>query len=169
MLISHIIPAFSLAGYESADTLKDLHRNDFDELTLLAKSIPDMISRLIEDMNIAVDRNQFIKIERLFLGFYSNDSCIFRRGDTVLMLEIAKFVRSKFEANEYNAKGEYSFFLDNNDAAKQTETMNTLVGELFVPDGMNCEVKRAINEEANEYDGNFVNYLLISRRYERIL
>lgn len=112
-----------------------------------------MISRFIEDRNIAADRNQISRIERLFLGFNSNDSCIFRRGDAVLVLEIAKFVRSKFEGNEDNAKEEYLFSFDINHAAKQSQTTKSPVGELFTPDGMNFEVKGTISEESNPNDG----------------
>lgn len=120
----------------------------------------------MEDVNIAADRDQFTKIKRLFLGFYSNDSYIFRRGDAVLMLEIAKFVRSKFEGNEYNANGEHSFFLDNDHAAEQTQTTKTLVGELFAPNGMNCESNGTIDEKANEYYGKFANCFRITQRHE---
>lgn len=164
--LSHIIPAFSLAGYKSSNTMKELHRDDFDELAMFAKSIPDIISRYIERKNIAAGQNQITTIHRLFLGFYSNDSCIFRPGDAVLMLEIAKFVRSKFEGNEYNIEEEYSFFFDIEHAAKRSKTTKTPVGELFTPDEINFEENETINEDSNRNDGNLAKYLFITHGYE---
>lgn len=164
MLISHIIPALSLAGYESSHTMRELHRDDFEELATFAKLIPDMISHFIEEQNIRADRNQITMIQRLFLGFYSNDSCGFRRGDAVLMLEIAKFVRSNFERNEHKAKEEHLYFFDIDHAAKRSKTTKTHLGELFTPDGMNFDINGTINEESRRNDGNFAKYLFITHQ-----
>lgn len=132
--------------------MKKIYRYDFEDLATFAKSIPDIISRFIEEHNVTADQNQIFTIQRLFLGFYSNDACIFRRGDAVLMLEIAKFVRSNFEHN--NA--------DIDHAAKRSKTTKTPVGELFTPDEMNFQENGTINEESSRNDGNLRStYLFI--------
>lgn len=142
--------------------MKELHRDDFEDLAAFAKTIPNMISRFIEEQNITADRNQITMIQQLFLGFYSNDSCIFRRGDAVLMLEIAKLVRSNLERIEFNAQGEHLFFFDGDHAAERSKTAITPVRELFASDGMNFEVNETIIEESIGNDGKFAIYLFIN-------
>lgn len=95
------------------------------------KSVPNTIKNFIKDGRISVNATQLNKIYRLFVGIYTPESFTFRKGDIVLILEVANFVRSKFECNDCTV---HEFFSQINDAMKRTPTVRTLIGELFCDD-----------------------------------
>lgn len=100
------------------------------ELEKIAESIPKTIKTFIREAKISANVAQINVIQRLFLGICSADSFKFRKGDIVLVLEIAQFVRSKFACDEKYPKDGFSFF-KTGDAMKLTPNMKTLVGVLF--------------------------------------
>lgn len=85
------------------------------------------------------------KIHRLFVGIYTPDSFNFRKGDIVLILEVASFVRSKYECNGCTV---HEFFSQINDAVKRTPTVRTLIGELFCDDI--CTIQTAVESRFSQ-------------------
>lgn len=108
--------------------IKELKSNDLEEFEIIAKSIPKIIKAFIKETKIPSNVAQINMIQRFFLGICSAESFKFRKGDIVLTLEIAQFVRSKFACAE-NPDG-FSFF-ENADEMNITPHIKTIVGVLF--------------------------------------
>lgn len=138
----------SHAGYDSSVTIKGIQCDDFKEFERIAQSIPKTIKTFIKEAKITANAEQINTIQRLFLGFCSADSFKFRKGDVVLTLEIAQFVRSKFECAKNSTRDGFSFFETGRVLQQRTPTVKTLVGELFCDKASTTDNQDNINKKA---------------------
>lgn len=123
---------FSLAGYSTAFTVRELNEQELVKLQEFAKTVPDLISKYCFKNNIDRDQRQRPIICRLFLGLHEDASSfqIFH-GEQMLLLRVASWVKAKVSGDSMD---DFSMFSECNYGLHPSMTTRTIVGVLFVSD-----------------------------------
>lgn len=118
---------FSLAGYETAFTIKEISEADIARLQTFAQGIPQTIDRYAKNLNVKLKPAQQQHILNIFLGFHA--SCAqnfeFKIADSTLILNIVRITKEELERNE----GAYDVF-DEGDNDKN-DSVITPIGTFF--------------------------------------
>lgn len=123
--------SFSLAGFQTAATIKNLQSDDITLLENFARTIPALIDTVAYNKNIKIPEEELDHIYKDFLGTYDDypDRFCFGKGARSHIMQIVHFVNSVIEKGP-NETENYSYF-NPTEAATTTWTKFTSVGRIF--------------------------------------
>lgn len=127
---------FSLAGYSTAFTVKELNEDEINKLQRFATTIPEVLDQYCKTNNIPKNSRQLVVVQPLFFGLHGNaENFKVFDGERMLLLRVAKWTNDKVHGN--GAGDDFSFFSSWPDGEKLITTTKTIVGRVFATEDRN--------------------------------
>lgn len=122
---------FSLNGYETAFTIKEITEDVIDKLVVFARNIPEIVDNYAKVLNVTLKPVQKKNLLYLFLGLHTADppNFDFKPADRITILNVVKIVQEELVRSE----GLYDVFLQNtNEECTLADTLaDTPIGSFF--------------------------------------
>lgn len=125
---------FSLAGYRSAITIRNISEKDFNYLEEFSESIPNMIINFLKTHSITSKKVDLDQISKCFMRLnFIDEKATFLQDDKNLVLHVVSYVNQKLGSGKDFYKS-LSLFTKKSVFVRSTRSLvKTKVGLLFCP------------------------------------
>lgn len=134
IILLFFILYFSLAGYESDVSIKELSNAHFIDIEKEASLFPNRLTEYLNETKKQVDNDEMAEIYQLLFGRNCMDAhnvsfkFSFSIGDKLAILEVVKLVNQDIPTNIFAHSSA------SNGSSKQSKTKETMAGRLFSSD-----------------------------------